>query len=54
MASAGRRDMLDDLDKPACLTYASGLDPENLECSLHDVLTGRSNAADAVTKAGRC
>ena len=54
MAAAGRRVLLVDLDPQACLTYAAGLDPENLDCSLHDVLTGRSNAADAVTKAGRC
>jgi chromosome partitioning protein len=30
-----------DLDPQACLTFSLGLDPENLELSIHDVLLGR-------------
>jgi chromosome partitioning protein len=48
LAERGRRVLLVDLDPQACLTYSTGTDPEILEVSLHDVLLGRSTAADAV------
>jgi chromosome partitioning protein len=54
LSMLGARVMLVDLDPQACLTYAAGLDPENLEASLHDVITGRATSADVVTVAGRC
>ena len=54
MAERGVRVLLVDLDPQACLTYAAGLDPENLETSIHDVFTGRCRAEDALLIAGRC
>ena len=39
-----------DLDPQACLTYAAGVDPETLAASLHDVLLGRTKAADAIVE----
>lgn len=37
-----------DLDPQACLTYAVGIDPEQLDTTLHDVFLGRAKAADAI------
>ncbi len=54
IAAIGPRVLLVDLDPQACLTYAAGLDPENLDCSLHDVLAGRRDADHAIVRAGRC
>jgi len=54
MAETGVSVLLVDLDPQACLTYAAGLDPENLETSIHDVFTGRRRAEDAVLTAGHC
>jgi chromosome partitioning protein len=53
LAADGARVLLVDLDPQACLTYAMGLDPERLDRSLHDVLLGRTPAAEVVTVAGR-
>src|SRR4051812_11469003 len=44
----GRRGLLVDLDPQACLTFSLGLDPENLEISVHDVLLGRVSPGMAV------
>ncbi len=52
IAQRGHRVLLVDLDPQACLTYSVGLDPESLPRSLHDVLVGRSKAADAIVRAG--
>ena len=49
----GQRVLLVDLDPQACLTYSVGLDPESLPRSLHDVLVGRSKAAEALRRRGR-
>jgi chromosome partitioning protein len=54
LAVDGTRVLLVDLDPQACLTYAAGLDPESIEPSLHDVLSGRADAAAVVRPAGRC
>ena len=55
LAAPAPRVLLVDLDPQACLTYSVGLDPESLPPSLHDVLVGRSKAADASSSpAGRC
>src|SRR5271156_3704456 len=35
-----------DLDPQACLTYSSGIDPDQLDASLHDVLVRRTMIAD--------
>lgn len=41
LGEAGQKVLLVDLDPQACLTYSLGLDPEELEFSIHDVLLGR-------------
>jgi chromosome partitioning protein len=48
LAERGRRVLLVDLDPQACLTWSTGIDPDALEASLHDVLVGRTAAADVV------
>jgi chromosome partitioning protein len=52
LAERGRRVLLVDLDPQACLSYSAGVDVDSLERSLHDVMVGRADAADAVVKAG--
>jgi len=37
-----------DLDPQACLTYATGADPDSLPATLHDVVVGRAEAADVL------
>lgn len=44
LGEAGQKVLLVDLDPQACLTYSLGLDPEELEFSVHDVLLGRVDA----------
>jgi len=46
LAGGGRRVLMVDLDPQACLTFSSGLDPDRLDGSLHDVLARRAKAAD--------
>lgn len=48
LAELGVRVLLVDLDPQACLTYATGLDPERLPVTLHDVLAGRHKTAEAI------
>ncbi|MFP5346288.1 MAG: ParA family protein [Actinomycetes bacterium] len=43
----GLRVLLVDLDAQACLTFSLGIDADEVECSVHDVLVGRAKAADA-------
>ena len=50
LAERGVRTLLVDLDPQACLTWSTGTDPDALERSLHDVLLGRCDAADALVK----
>jgi chromosome partitioning protein len=50
LAERGIRTLLVDLDPQACLTWSTGTDPDSLERSLHDVLLGRCDAADALVK----
>jgi chromosome partitioning protein len=52
LAGSGARVLLVDLDPQACLTYSVGLDPEALPHSMHDILVGRSQTADALVVAG--
>jgi chromosome partitioning protein len=54
LATTGSRVLLIDLDPQACLTYAMGLDPEAIAPTLHDVLVGRVQAPEAITRAGHC
>ncbi len=44
LAEMGRKVQLVDLDPQACLTYSTGVDPEGLQISIHDVMLGRVKA----------
>lgn len=48
LAEMGRRVLLVDLDPQACLTFSTGIDPDQLELSLYEVLTGKASARDAI------
>lgn len=52
LAETGHSVLLVDLDPQACLTYATGLDPDSLEATLHEVFTGRAKASDVVVERG--
>ncbi|MFN8034867.1 MAG: ParA family protein [Acidimicrobiia bacterium] len=52
LAELGERVLLVDLDPQACLSYSVGLDPDALPASLHDVLIGRTKAADVLVTVG--
>ena len=54
LAEQGRRLLVVDLDPQACLTYSLGFDPDNLSCSLHDVLVRRARLADVVQTFPEC
>jgi chromosome partitioning protein len=48
LAERGRRILLVDLDPQAGLTFSTGIDPDKLDTSLHDVLVGRTTAAEVL------
>src|SRR6478735_11309864 len=48
LAELGKRVLLMDLDPQACLTFSLGVDPDTVESSIHDVLTGRAEIGDVV------
>lgn len=48
MAQRGQHVLLVDLDPQASLTFSLGVDPEELELSVRDVLVGGSSVQDAV------
>ncbi len=48
LAELGHRVLLVDLDPQACLTFSLGIDPEDLELSVHHVLTKGLAPAEAV------
>src|SRR3954447_2825579 len=48
LAERGRKVLLVDLDAQSCLTFSLGLDPEEIELSVHDVLLGRVGAGMAI------
>src|SRR6476660_9724869 len=48
LAELGQRVLLVDLDPQACLTFSLGIDPEDLELSIHHVLTKGLDPAEAV------
>ncbi|HET9689990.1 MAG TPA: AAA family ATPase [Acidimicrobiales bacterium] len=50
LAEGGQRVLLVDLDPQASLTFSTGTDPDGLEASLHDVLVGRTPAADVLVR----
>lgn len=53
-AELGDRVLLVDCDPQAALTYSMGVDPEDLDVSLHDVLVGRAGIADVLWEAHGC
>ena len=48
LAELGNRVLLVDLDPQACLTFSLGIDPEDLELSIHHVLTKGLDATEVV------
>jgi chromosome partitioning protein len=52
LAERGRRVLAVDLDPQACLTWSTGVDPDALEVSLHDVVLGRVGAEEALMRVG--
>jgi chromosome partitioning protein len=48
LAELGQRVLLVDLDPQACLTFSLGIDPEDLEISVHHVLTKGVDPAEVV------
>jgi len=53
-AEMGDRVLLVDCDPQAALTYSMGVDPEEIDVSLHDVLVGRTGIADILWEAHGC
>jgi chromosome partitioning protein len=49
LAELGQRVLLVDLDPQACLTFSLGIDPEDLELSIHHVLTKGVPPSEAMT-----
>jgi chromosome partitioning protein len=47
-AEAGRRVLAVDLDPQAALTFSLGLEPDDLDPTIHDVLAGRTAIADSI------
>ncbi|MGH3510156.1 MAG: ParA family protein [Nocardioidaceae bacterium] len=48
LAESGARVLLVDLDPQACLTFSLGIDPEDLDVSLHHVLTKGVDPTEAI------
>ncbi len=48
LAELGQKVLLVDLDPQACLTFSLGIDPEDLELSVHHVLTKGLDAAEVL------
>jgi chromosome partitioning protein len=48
LAEHGQRVLLVDLDPQACLTFSLGIDPEDVELSVHEVLTKGVGLAEVV------
>jgi chromosome partitioning protein len=50
LSDLGKRVLMVDLDPQACLTFATGTDPDSLELSIHDVFMGRNAIDDVIMK----
>src|SRR6187551_771040 len=50
LAELGHTVLLVDLDPQSCLTFSLGIDPEDLEISIHHVLTKGVDAAEVILK----
>ena len=48
LAEQGQRVLLVDLDPQACLTFSLGIDPEDLDASVHHVLTKGMDPSEAI------
>src|SRR6478752_8672788 len=48
LAEQGQKVLLVDLDPQACLTFSLGIDPEDLDASIHHVLTKGMDPAEAI------
>jgi len=48
LAELGHQVLLVDLDPQACLTFSLGIDPEDLEASIHQVLTTRLDVGEVI------
>ena len=48
LSDLGKSVLLVDLDPQSCLTFSLGIDPEQLDVSLHQVLLGQAAAADVI------
>jgi chromosome partitioning protein len=46
LAEQGKRVLMVDLDPQACLTFSSGIEPDELSVSLHDVVVKRAKISD--------
>ena len=52
LAERGKRVLMVDLDPQACLTYETGVEPDDVDVSIHDVMLGRVDAAEAISNDG--
>lgn len=52
LAERGKRVLMVDLDPQACLTYETGMEPDDVDVSIHDVMLGRVDAAEAISNDG--
>ena len=50
LAEQGRRVLLVDLDAQACLTFSLGVDPDDVEQGLHEVLRGEAGVGDVLIR----
>jgi chromosome partitioning protein len=50
LVDSGYRVLLVDLDPQSCLTFSLGIDPEELDTSIHQVLLRQAEAGDVVIK----
>jgi len=50
LGERGRKVLAVDLDPQACLTFSLGLEPDDLEPTVHDVLVGRAGPREAVVE----
>ncbi len=48
LVERGKRVLIVDLDPQACLTYENGVNPDDLDATVHDVMLGRVGIADVV------
>jgi chromosome partitioning protein len=49
-AELGKKVLLVDLDAQACLTFSLGVDPDEVEASVNEVLTGQAAIADVIVE----